>query len=98
MGCRTEGPDQMPVRGQTRAGQDAQGGGARWGVHWGGQIGCPTGQDEVSDGSHVIGHVIFECHVTHLRHHVIGHIIFECHDIHLGWQRIILLFTIRNQC
>jgi hypothetical protein len=28
----------------------------------GGQTGCPTGPD----GSHVIGHVIFECHVTRL--------------------------------
>jgi hypothetical protein len=29
--------------------------------------GGPTGPDGVPDGSHVIGHVIFECHVTRLR-------------------------------
>jgi hypothetical protein len=32
----------------------------------GGQTGCPTGPYGVPDGSHVIGHVIFECHVTRL--------------------------------
>jgi hypothetical protein len=31
-----------------------------------GQTGCLTGLDGVPDGSHVIGHVIFECHVTRL--------------------------------
>ena len=41
-----------------------------------GQDGCPTGLDGVPDGSHVIRHVIFECHVTRLGCHVIGHIIF----------------------
>jgi hypothetical protein len=29
--------------------------------------GCPTGPDGGPDRSHVIGHVIFECHVTRLR-------------------------------
>jgi hypothetical protein len=28
--------------------------------------GVPDGRDGVLDGSHVIGHVIFECHVTRL--------------------------------
>jgi hypothetical protein len=32
----------------------------------GGRIGGQTGPDGVPDGSHVIGHVIFECHVTRL--------------------------------
>jgi hypothetical protein len=31
-----------------------------------GQTGCPMGLDRVPDGSHVIGHVIFECHVIRL--------------------------------
>jgi hypothetical protein len=31
-----------------------------------GADGVPNGPDGVPDGSHVIGHVIFECHVTHL--------------------------------
>jgi hypothetical protein len=31
---------------------------ARWGPS-----GCPTRPDKVPDGSHVIGHIIFECHV-----------------------------------
>jgi hypothetical protein len=30
------------------------------------QTGCPTGPNGVPNGSHVIGHVIFECHVTRL--------------------------------
>jgi hypothetical protein len=34
--------------------------GCPMGARWGGQTGCPTGPD----GCHVIGHVIFECHVT----------------------------------
>jgi hypothetical protein len=51
---------------------------SRWDARWGpdgGQTGCQTearwgpdrGPDEldgVPNGSHVIGHVIFECHVT----------------------------------
>jgi hypothetical protein len=32
----------------------------------GGQMGCQTGLDRVPDGSYVINHVIFECHVTRL--------------------------------
>jgi hypothetical protein len=32
----------------------------------GGPTGYPMGPDGVPDGSHVIGHVIFECHVTRL--------------------------------
>jgi hypothetical protein len=36
----------------------------------GGQTGCqtgyPTGPDGVANGSHIIGHVIFECHVIRL--------------------------------
>jgi hypothetical protein len=31
-----------------------------------GQTGCPMGLDGVPDESHVIGHVIFECHVIRL--------------------------------
>jgi hypothetical protein len=31
-----------------------------------GQTGCPMGRDGVLNGSHVIGHVIFECHIIHL--------------------------------
>jgi hypothetical protein len=30
----------------------------------GGRTECPTGPDGVPEGSHVIGHIIFECHVT----------------------------------
>jgi hypothetical protein len=40
--------------------------GGRTGGQTGCQTGCPTGPDRVPDGSHVIGHVIFECHVTRL--------------------------------
>jgi hypothetical protein len=32
-----------------------------------GPDGCPMGTDGVPDGSHVIGHVIFECHINCLR-------------------------------
>jgi hypothetical protein len=46
--------------------------GAKRGARWD-RTGCPTGPDGVPDeakrgpdGSHVIGHVIFECHVTRL--------------------------------
>jgi hypothetical protein len=49
--------------------------GGRTGVPDGGQTGWP-------DGCHIIGHIIFECHVIG---HVIGHVIFECHVTHLGW-------------
>jgi hypothetical protein len=41
---------------------DEAGRGARRVARRGGQTGCPTGPD----GCHVIGHVIFECHVTRL--------------------------------
>jgi hypothetical protein len=62
------GPDgvarQDARRGQTECPTGARRGarrvarrGARWGL-----TGCPTGPD----GCHVIGHVIFECHVTRL--------------------------------
>jgi hypothetical protein len=45
------------------------------------QTGFLTGLDGVPDGSNVIGHIIFECHVTRL-----------------GWQGIILLPILLNQC
>jgi hypothetical protein len=32
----------------------------------GGQMGADGGPDGVPNGSHVIGHIIFECHITHL--------------------------------
>jgi hypothetical protein len=56
-GCPTGGqtgwPDGVP---------NGAGRGARWVARRGGRMGCPTGPD----GCHVIGHVIFECHVTRL--------------------------------
>jgi hypothetical protein len=36
------------------------------GGQMGGQTGCPMGPDKVPDKNHVIGHIIFECHITHL--------------------------------
>jgi hypothetical protein len=39
----------------------------RTGGQTGCKTGCPTGSDGVPNGSHVIGHVIFEYHVTRLR-------------------------------
>jgi hypothetical protein len=49
--------------------------------HMGGHTGADGGPYGVLDGSHVIGHIIFECHV-----------------IRLGWQGVILLSTLLNQC
>jgi hypothetical protein len=56
MGCPTGGWMGCPTGCPTRAGR-----GAQWGLD-----GVPDGPDGVLDGNHVIGHVIFECHVTRL--------------------------------
>jgi hypothetical protein len=61
-GCQTGcpiGPDEVPDGGQMEGLTGGQTG----------QMGCPTGLDEVPDWSHVIGHVIFVCHVTCLGWH-----------------------------
>jgi hypothetical protein len=47
------------------AGQGGQTGG-QMGVARQGWTGSPTGGQTGPDGCHVIGHVIFECHVTRL--------------------------------
>jgi hypothetical protein len=75
MGCPT-GPrqgtkwDQMecPTGGQTGCptGPDGVPNGARWSAQRGPDGGPYEGPNGVPNGSHVIGHVIFVCHVTHL--------------------------------
>jgi hypothetical protein len=56
------GEDEQGLNGMSDGCPTGAGRGARRG-----QTGCPTGPDGGPDRSHVIGHVIFECHVTRLR-------------------------------
>jgi hypothetical protein len=48
---------------RTNKGLNGMPDGCLTGCRIGGRMGCPTGPDGVPDGSHVIGHIIFECHV-----------------------------------
>jgi hypothetical protein len=69
-GCPT-GPDGVPDEGQTgcQTGPDGVSNGGQTGGQTGlngGPDGVPEGGQTGPDGSHVIGHVIFECHVTRL--------------------------------
>jgi hypothetical protein len=57
--CNDERPDGGPDGGRRGARQGQAG--AQTGAD-----GVPNGLDGMPDRSHVIGHVIFECHVTHL--------------------------------
>jgi hypothetical protein len=63
-GGARRGPDGVAKRGARRGQTECLTGPN--GVPDGGQTGCPTGGQTGPDGCHVIGHVIFEYHVTRL--------------------------------
>jgi hypothetical protein len=71
---RANGGGEDEQRAKRNARQVLDGGpdGVPNGSRTGGQTGCPTGQtgqtgpDGVPDRSHVIGYIIFECHITRL--------------------------------
>jgi hypothetical protein len=67
--AKSTAPNHGARRGAGRGpdwGLDKEPDGGQMGDQTGCQTGCSTGPDGVPDGSHVIGHIIFECHVTRL--------------------------------